>query len=94
MSKNSYSEMVKKKVKNKNIPGIFDRQIEMREFFARMNANIEVNYKVTNDCILIYVTIKIVDGMLIRARKHFGNWLKNINLIFLAMKSKLFVLTN
>ena len=44
--------MVKKEVK-KNTQGIFDRQIEMCDFFARINANIDVNYKVTNDCVLI-----------------------------------------
>ena len=52
MLKSSYSEMVKKEVK-KNTQGIFDRQIEMCELFARINANIDVNYKVTNDCVLI-----------------------------------------
>ena len=51
-AKSSYSEMVKRQ---KNTQGIFERQLEMCEFFARMNANFEVNYKVSNDCILVRV---------------------------------------
>ena len=34
----SYSEVVKQEPKEKNTQGIFDRQIEMCEFFAVMNS--------------------------------------------------------
>ena len=50
--KSSYSEMVKQQ---KNTQGIFERQLEMCKFFTRMNASFDVNYKVSNDCILIRV---------------------------------------
>ena len=51
----SYSEVVKQEPKEKNTQGIFDRQIEMCEFFAVMNSARDINYKVNNDCILIQV---------------------------------------
>ena len=55
-SNSSYSEVVKQEQKKKrNTQGIFDRQIELCEFFAVMNAHLDVNYKVNNDCILIRV---------------------------------------
>ena len=55
-SNSSYSEVVKQEQKKKrNTQGIFDRQIELCEFFAVVNAHLDVNYKVNNDCTLIRV---------------------------------------
>ena len=49
----TYSEVVKQE---KNTQGIFDRQIELCEFFAVMNSHVDVNYKVNNKHILIQVS--------------------------------------
>ena len=53
---NSYSEAVKQNRK-KNKQGIFDRQNEMCEFFTVLSSTngADINYKVSNDCILIKV---------------------------------------
>ena len=52
----SYSEVVKQNRK-KNKQGIFDRQNEMCEFFTVLSLTngVDINYKVSNDCILIKV---------------------------------------
>ena len=49
----TYSEVVKQE---KHTQGIFDRQIELWEFFAVMNSHVDVNYKVNNEHILIQVS--------------------------------------
>ena len=52
LKSSSYSEAVKQE---KNTQEIFDRQIELCEFFAVMNSHVDVNYKVNNKHILIQV---------------------------------------
>ena len=53
---NRYSEAVKQNRK-KNKQSIFDRQNEMYEFFTVLSSTngVDINYKVSNDCILIKV---------------------------------------
>ena len=53
---NSYSEVVKQN-KKKNKQDIFDRQNEMCEFFCDLCSTngVDINYRVSNDCILIKV---------------------------------------
>ena len=51
--KSTYSVVVKQE---KNMQGIFDRKIELCEFFAVMNSHVDLNYKVNNEHILIQVS--------------------------------------